>query len=107
MDEIIQERFQNPTSKIYAAQVSDGDNWDGDSPRCCDLLKDKILPLLQYYVYVETSQDNEQNLWQAYQAVRADHNNFTTQHIDHPTTLYPMFRDLFYKLDHLRDSGST
>ncbi len=97
MYEIMQERFQGPAWEIYAAQVSDGDNWDGDSPRCCDLLNNKILPSLQYYVYVETTQNSEQNLWQAYQAVETDHHNFATQQIDHPASLYPMFRDLFDK----------
>ena len=97
MYEIIQERFRSPSFEIYAVQVSDGDNWDGDSPYCCDLLKDKILPSLHYFVYVETTQDGEQTLWQAYQAVKVDHDNFTTQQIDHPTTVYPLFRDLFDK----------
>ena len=28
-------------------------NWDADSPRCLDLLIDKIMPCVQYFAYVE------------------------------------------------------
>ena len=97
MHEIIQERFRGPSFEIYAVQVSDGDNWDGDSPYCCNLLKDKILPSLHYFTYVETTQVEEQTLWQAYQAIEADYDNFTMQQIDHPTAVYPLFRDIFNK----------
>lgn len=97
MHQIIAERFPGSEWNIYAAQVSDGDNWDGDSPYCRDLLKYKILPSVQYYVYVETTLDSQQTLWREYEAIKADYDHFDMQQIDNLATLYPMFRDLLEK----------
>ena len=38
MDEIIQKRYPESAWNIYAAQASDGDNWNADSPHCQELL---------------------------------------------------------------------
>lgn len=51
--EIIHERYPSAAWNIYVAQASDGDNWEDDSPRCRELLVNDILPLVQYYAYVE------------------------------------------------------
>ena len=53
MREIILDRYPTANWNIYAAQASDGDNWEDDSPRCRDLLIHGILPLVQYFAYVE------------------------------------------------------
>ena len=53
MYEIIKDRYPTADWNIYAAQASDGDNWSDDSPRCRDLLIEKIMPCLQYFAYVE------------------------------------------------------
>jgi uncharacterized sporulation protein YeaH/YhbH (DUF444 family) len=51
--EVIEERYDSGTWNIYAAQASDGDNWESDSPICRELLVSKLLPLMRYYAYVE------------------------------------------------------
>ena len=38
---------------IYVAQASDGDNWNADSPYCYELLRDTVMPFVQYYAYIE------------------------------------------------------
>src|SRR5579859_6987255 len=53
MIRIVRERYPLEAWNIYAAQASDGDNIDSDSGRCIQLLKEQILPITQYFAYVE------------------------------------------------------
>jgi uncharacterized sporulation protein YeaH/YhbH (DUF444 family) len=97
MQEIIRERYPLTEWNIYAAQASDGDNWDDDSTTCRDLLMSKILPCLQYFAYVEITPDAHQTLWQEYQRVAEAYGNFAMRQIDAPSDIYPVFRELFRK----------
>ena len=49
---IVEERY-NPTDwNLYLFQFSDGDNWSqGDTERCVEMLRDKILPTLNLFAY--------------------------------------------------------
>jgi len=62
MKTIVQERYPTDSWNIYAAQASDGENWADDSPKCSELLVKSLLPLVQYYAYVEISSGKEQEL---------------------------------------------
>jgi hypothetical protein len=95
MHKIIKERYPTSDWNIYAAQASDGDNWDGDSPNCSNLLNESIMPLLQYFAYVEIMPHNHQSLWRHYEGVNAQHRNFDMQSIDNVNEIYPVFRKLF------------
>lgn len=95
MHKIICERFPTSDWNIYAAQASDGDNWDGDSPKCSELLNDSIMPLLQYFAYVEIMPHSHQSLWRHYEGVKDQHRNFDMQSIDNINEIYPVFRKLF------------
>lgn len=97
MYEVIQARYSSAEWNIYAAQASDGDNWEADSPRCRDLLLEKLLPCLQYFAYVEITPDEHQSLWHAYEQVAAVSPNFAMQQIAGLTGIYPVFRELFKK----------
>ncbi|MBK8162974.1 MAG: YeaH/YhbH family protein [Gammaproteobacteria bacterium] len=97
MHRIICERYPSSLWNIYTAQASDGDNWNDDSPLCRNLLIEKIMPLLQYFAYVEIKPDEHQSLWREYQHVRARCANFALQRIDDLTDIYPVFRKLFKK----------
>ena len=97
MHETIRERYPTTEWNIYAAQASDGDNWDNDSPKCRDLLLGRIMPCLQYYAYVEITPDRHQSLWQEYERVAESHRNFAMQQIEAPQDIYPVFRELFRK----------
>ena len=97
MHDIIRERYPTGDWNIYAAQASDGDNWGDDSPRCRELLVNKIMPLLQYYAYVEITPDEHQRLWHEYLAVKQQCANFAIQRIDGLEDIYPVFRKLFRK----------
>jgi uncharacterized sporulation protein YeaH/YhbH (DUF444 family) len=97
MHEVIRDRYPPSEWNIYAAQASDGDNWDNDSTRCRDLLTAKIMPSLQYFAYVEITPDAHQSLWQEYERVAHAYGNFAMQQIEDPQDIYPVFRELFRK----------
>jgi uncharacterized sporulation protein YeaH/YhbH (DUF444 family) len=98
MHKIITERYASNAWNIYGAQASDGDNWDADSPKCRDLLESKIVPLLQYFAYIEIGGGEPQNLWQEYGIVKESHpHRFAMQQIGGIPDIYPVFRELFQK----------
>jgi uncharacterized sporulation protein YeaH/YhbH (DUF444 family) len=97
MYEIISERYPTSDWNIYAAQASDGDNWEGDSPTCRETLVNKIMPCLQYFAYVEITAYEHQSLWREYEKVREMFPNFALQDIAGLTSIYPVFRELFKK----------
>lgn len=53
MDEIVQQRYASSDWNIYGAQVSDGDAFGADVEKSRSYLANSILPLCQYYAYVE------------------------------------------------------
>ncbi len=97
MHEVIRARYPSSDWNIYAAQASDGDNWNDDSPLCRNLLIEGIMPLLQYFAYVEIKPDEHQSLWREYLTVKARHRNFAMQRIDTLADIYPVFHKLFRK----------
>ena len=98
MHEIIGARYSSSAWNIYGAQASDGDNWNDDSPLCRELLSGSILPVVQYFAYIEITESEPQNLWLEYERLQASHpENFALQRIAGITDIYPVFRELFRK----------
>lgn len=96
--EIIRQRYASSLWNVYVAQASDGDNWNDDSPLCRRLIDESILPLCQYFAYVEISQGEPQNLWREYEKLQAAHpGRFAMQRIGGAADIYPVFRELFRK----------
>ncbi|MDI9819057.1 MULTISPECIES: YeaH/YhbH family protein [unclassified Legionella] len=95
LSNIIEARYPPSAWNIYVAQASDGDNWNADSPYCQELLQEKIMPLLQYFAYIEIMPRHHQSLWEVYQQVRQHYPNFAMENIDDVTDIYPVFRELF------------
>lgn len=95
MIEIIHQRYPSDSWNIYAAQASDGDNWNADSPYCQELLSTKIMPLVQYYAYVEIMPRHHQSLWEVYKQVKDHYPNFSMENITGIDQIYPVFRELF------------
>jgi uncharacterized sporulation protein YeaH/YhbH (DUF444 family) len=52
--EIIKERFSPQHYNIFISQISDGDNYLEDMPVMADILTNDLLPITQYYTYIET-----------------------------------------------------
>ena len=99
MYEVMTDRYPTDEWNIYAAQASDGDNWHDDSPACKAILGEKILPMVQYYSYVEITPDSHQSLWYEYETLKGIHDNFAMQRLEAVGDIYPVFRELFRKQD--------
>ncbi|MCX7117788.1 MAG: YeaH/YhbH family protein [Legionellales bacterium] len=95
LHQIITARFNPGAWNIYVAQASDGDNWNADSPYCLELLQDQIMPLLQYYAYIEIMPRHHQSLWEVYEQIQLHYPNFAMENIDSLADIYPVFRELF------------
>lgn len=104
MAEIVRDRYPVDQWNIYAAQASDGDNTSSDNAVVLAQLRDVILPICQYYAYVEVGMDDEDdhpgagepstNLWRAYRRVSVDA-PFAMRKVKHRRDIYPVFRELF------------
>ncbi len=115
MQEVIKQRFPVSEWNIYAAQASDGDNIANDTGFCVELLENELLPICQYYAYVEilTEQEvkryagtsNGKELWRGYRAVDTEWSKFSMKHIAKRSDIYPVFRELFAK-DEARESAA-
>ena len=98
MQEIMAERYPASDWNIYAAQASDGDNWNDDSPICRDILTKQIMPHVQYYTYVEITPREHQALWYEYVRIgEAFPDTFAQQQLVSAGDIYPVFRELFQR----------
>ncbi|ASM97194.1 YeaH/YhbH family protein [Vibrio vulnificus] len=97
MDEIVKARYPVGEWNVYAAQASDGDNWADDSPRCKELLTNKLLPNCQYYAYIEITRRSHQTLWHEYEKLEESFDNFAMKNIRSVEDIFPVFRELFHK----------
>ncbi|HUG62736.1 MAG TPA: YeaH/YhbH family protein [Methylomirabilota bacterium] len=88
---------------IYAAQASDGDNTPGDNSRAVSLLRDIILPMSQYYAYIEVGrgervtvpQAHRTTLWNAYEQMQSPGLPMAMRRVNDRRDIYPVFRELF------------
>jgi uncharacterized sporulation protein YeaH/YhbH (DUF444 family) len=109
MLEIQKERYATADWNIYAAQASDGYTQSGDARRCVEMLNNDIMPLCQYYAYIEilderemevfASEESGAELWRAYRTVADEWSNFATKRISKPADIFPVFRELFKKTE--------
>ena len=100
MQEVIEARYSPNEWNIYGAQASDGDNWNDDSPRCRQLLEEELLPMVQYFAYVEITKRNHQALWREYEHVAERFpESFAQRQIMEVGDIFPVFHDLFQKRD--------
>jgi len=105
MARVVQDRFPASQWNIYAAQASDGDNLPIDNTTTITLLKNIILPMVQYYAYLEVGHPSDEpqgssditSLWRAYELVEGDGVPFVMRKVTHRRDIYPVFRELFEK----------
>jgi len=98
MKEVMDDRYPASEWNIYAAQASDGDNWNDDSPTCGKILQEDILPHTQYFSYIEINPRRHQALWKEYEAVLENNSDtFAMQQISDAGEIYPVFRELFQR----------
>ena len=105
MRRIVDERYPVDAWNIYAAQASDGDNYASDSATCVELLTEAVLPVCQYFAYVEVydprqaeiflSNLNVSELWKDYESAAAGRGNFAMRRVFTKGDVFPVFRQLF------------
>jgi hypothetical protein len=109
MQRIVEERYSPDAWNIYAAQASDGDNSPNDGTTSAALLRDEILPVCQYYAYLEVGSDSDRmqtgfinhktSLWQTYESLQEQGANLAMRKVNHRREIYPVFRELFRRRD--------
>ena len=98
---VIAARYPVDDWNIYAAQASDGHNFSDDMPGTLALLDQRILPLCQYYAYIEVGDDGldgderSSQLWRGYEHILTGHPNFSRAQVLEPADIFPVFHDLF------------
>ena len=104
MHEIVRSRFRPADWNIYAAQASDGDNSNSDSAAVSQLLTEKILPVSQFFAYLEVGETGgstfdmpDSSLWTLYQRLRADGAPLSMRKVSERSEIFPVFHDLFQR----------
>jgi len=100
MKDIVADRYPTNAWNIFGCQISDGDNWGEDNIEACEILQNNILPLSQYFAYIEVDQRRAagmSDLWQPYESVKDSTKNMEMAMINDVTEIYPVFRSLFEK----------
>lgn len=98
MKKIIHERYDASQWNIYCCQASDGDVWsNGDAIDCAQMLKNEVLPAVQYMAYIEIKNRGlEGYLWHSYKKLRS-FENFNMRNINDVAQIWPVFKALFKK----------
>lgn len=104
MHEIVTTRFRPADWNVYAAQASDGDNSSADSDLVSRLLTEKILPVSQFFAYLEVGETSgstfdmpDSSLWTLYQRLRADGAPLSMRKVSDRNQIFPVFHDLFHR----------
>jgi uncharacterized sporulation protein YeaH/YhbH (DUF444 family) len=99
-DKIRSERYASGWN-VYAAQASDGDAFGADPARSARFLREKLLPPLRYYTYLELVADitdmRPSTLWAEYERVSQENATFAMKRASAREQIYPVFRELFRK----------
>jgi uncharacterized sporulation protein YeaH/YhbH (DUF444 family) len=104
MHEIVRSRFRPADWNIYAAQASDGDNSSSDSEAVSRLLTEMILPVSQYFAYLEVGDASsstfdmpDSSLWTLYQRLHAEGAPLSMRKVSDRSQIFPVFHDLFHR----------
>ncbi|HEY8578512.1 MAG TPA: YeaH/YhbH family protein, partial [Beijerinckiaceae bacterium] len=99
MQRIAAERYPLDAWNIYAAQASDGDNERGDNGEALALLRDAILPICQYFAYIEVSEPDREigmsSVWKTYESLGDEAP--AMRRVSTRQQIYPVFRELFQR----------
>lgn len=105
MQKIVKKRYLTSEWNIYAAQVSDGDNFESDNLSCKKLLEDSILEYTQYFAYIQVDRYGSDmignpglwsgGLWNTYTEI--ERRNFAMSRVHKIQDIWTVFRKLFEK----------
>jgi uncharacterized sporulation protein YeaH/YhbH (DUF444 family) len=104
MHEIVRSRFRPADWNIYAAQASDGDNSISDGEVAGRLLTEMILPVSQFFAYLEVDETSgstfdmpDSALCTLYRRLRADGAPLLMCKVSDRSQIFPVFHDLFQR----------
>jgi uncharacterized sporulation protein YeaH/YhbH (DUF444 family) len=105
MARIVELRYRPQDWNIYAAQASDGDNSYSDGEITARLLKDAVLPIAQYFAYLEVGEADQHadraaatsSLWRIYEQLRAEGRPLSMRKVSTRAEIFPVFRELFQR----------
>ena len=104
MHDIVRSRFRPADWNIYAAQASDGDNSISDGEVAGRLLTDMILPVSQFFAYLEVGEAGgytfdmpDSSLWSLYERLRANGAPLSMRKVSERSEIFPVFHDLFHR----------
>ena len=104
MSDIVRERFNPSDWNIYAAQASDGDNSYSDGELAGMLLTEKILPVCQFFAYLEVGESggsafdlSDSSLWSLYERLRNSGAPLSMRKVSERSEIFPVFHDLFQR----------
>src|SRR3984885_11891423 len=96
---VVQARYPKDQWNIYAAQASDGDNFSTDNGKVAMLLKQHILPLCQYFAYIEVNDEGGRelntDLWRTYDHLVKSGSAIAMRKVSERNQIFPVFRELF------------
>ena len=98
MAKIVKERYPLSQWNVFGTQISDGDNFTPDCPVAMDVMANQILPISQYFAYVEVDQAKTRNsdLWPHYEKLTSN-KSFVMSKVKDVSDIFPVFRALFEK----------
>ena len=104
MNDIVRSRFRPSDWNIYAAQASDGDNSIADNALAGRLLTENILPVSQFFAYLEVGEANgssfempDSSLWTLYHRLRSEGAPLSMRKVSNRGEIFPVFHDLFHR----------
>ncbi len=98
INEILQARYNPELWNIYIAQATDGDNFDYDNDEAERLLVDCLLPVTQYFAYIEIGDKNcGSRVFRMLERVGQSFKKVQARLIDDYKEIFEVFRSLFKK----------
>ncbi len=103
MRDIVRARYRPADWNIYAAQASDGDNSHADGETTGRLLEHAILPVSQYFAYLEVGESGQSGampdspLWTLYERLRAAGAPLSMRKVSNRSEIFPVFHELFQR----------
>lgn len=110
--DLIKSKYSPSKTNIYVCQCSDGDNYSSDNAKLIELLENKLLPLSQYYAYIQIEPEESNSyateslqwsLWGFYDKMKAK--NFAMTKVRTSEDIYPVFHDLFQKRENCAEAA--
>jgi uncharacterized sporulation protein YeaH/YhbH (DUF444 family) len=96
---VVRSRYPRDQWNIYAAQASDGDNAPEDNPKAVALLTKDILPICQYFAYIEVKEENRAlqitDLWRTYEMLMKVGQPIAMRRVSERGGVFKVFQDLF------------